>query len=112
MAGWGCRLGQATAGPRQAAAYVCSPTECACCALSNPGLRELPAELGQLGNLWQLDIEDLNISNVPAEIRKEGRASSASPGKGDPSLVVKDLGWEQLSDPWRPTRAPKFGKMP
>lgn len=49
------------------------------CALSNPGLRELPPELGQLGNLWQLDIEDLNVSNVPAEIRKEGRASSASP---------------------------------
>lgn len=44
---------------------------------SNPGLRELPPELGQLGNLWQLDIEDLNISNVPAEVRKEGRASSA-----------------------------------
>lgn len=39
---------------------------------NNPGLRELPPELGQLGNLWQLDIEDLNISNVPAEIRKEG----------------------------------------
>uniref|UniRef100_A0A8C6QHT0 Leucine-rich repeat serine/threonine-protein kinase 1 n=2 Tax=Nannospalax galili TaxID=1026970 RepID=A0A8C6QHT0_NANGA len=39
---------------------------------NNPGLRELPPELGQLGNLWQLDIEDVNISNVPAEIRKEG----------------------------------------
>ncbi|KAJ1069628.1 hypothetical protein K5549_006212 [Capra hircus] len=39
---------------------------------NNPSLRELPPELGQLGNLWQLDIEDLNISNVPAEIRKEG----------------------------------------
>ncbi|XP_073657435.1 leucine-rich repeat serine/threonine-protein kinase 1 isoform X4 [Tursiops truncatus] len=39
---------------------------------NNPGLRELPPELGQLGNLWQLDIEDLNVSNVPAEIRKEG----------------------------------------
>ncbi|KAK2107622.1 Leucine-rich repeat serine/threonine-protein kinase 1 [Saguinus oedipus] len=39
---------------------------------SNPGLRELPPELGQLGNLWQLDTEDLTISNVPAEIRKEG----------------------------------------
>lgn len=49
------------------------------CVLSNPGLRELPPELGQLGNLWQLDIEDLSISNVPAEIRKEGRPSSASP---------------------------------
>ncbi|KAG8516285.1 Leucine-rich repeat serine/threonine-protein kinase 1 [Galemys pyrenaicus] len=41
-------------------------------ALSNPGLRELPAELGQLGNLWQLDTEDLTINNVPAEVRKEG----------------------------------------
>ncbi|XP_004593208.2 leucine-rich repeat serine/threonine-protein kinase 1 [Ochotona princeps] len=39
---------------------------------NNPGLRELPAELGQLSNLWQLDIEDLHISNVPADIRKEG----------------------------------------
>ncbi|XP_073917852.1 leucine-rich repeat serine/threonine-protein kinase 1 isoform X4 [Castor canadensis] len=39
---------------------------------NNPGLRELPPELGQLGNLWQLDIEDLSITNVPAEIRKEG----------------------------------------
>uniref|UniRef100_G1QJY7 Leucine-rich repeat serine/threonine-protein kinase 1 n=1 Tax=Nomascus leucogenys TaxID=61853 RepID=G1QJY7_NOMLE len=39
---------------------------------NNPGLRELPPELGQLGNLWQLDTEDLSISNVPAEIRKEG----------------------------------------
>uniref|UniRef100_A0A8D1A9A2 non-specific serine/threonine protein kinase n=2 Tax=Sus scrofa TaxID=9823 RepID=A0A8D1A9A2_PIG len=39
---------------------------------NNPGLRELPPELGQLGNLWQLDIEDLNVNNVPAEIRKEG----------------------------------------
>uniref|UniRef100_A0A286XAK7 non-specific serine/threonine protein kinase n=1 Tax=Cavia porcellus TaxID=10141 RepID=A0A286XAK7_CAVPO len=39
---------------------------------NNPGLRELPPELGQLGNLWQLDVEDLNITNVPVEIRKEG----------------------------------------
>ncbi|XP_004623505.1 leucine-rich repeat serine/threonine-protein kinase 1 [Octodon degus] len=39
---------------------------------NNPGLRELPPELGQLSNLWQLDVEDLSISNVPAEVRKEG----------------------------------------
>ncbi|XP_074090335.1 leucine-rich repeat serine/threonine-protein kinase 1 isoform X3 [Macrotis lagotis] len=39
---------------------------------NNPGLRELPPELGQLANLWQLDIEELNISNIPAEIQKEG----------------------------------------
>ncbi|XP_071070427.1 leucine-rich repeat serine/threonine-protein kinase 1 isoform X2 [Dasypus novemcinctus] len=39
---------------------------------NNPGLQELPPGLGQLGNLWQLDVEDLNITNVPAEIRKEG----------------------------------------
>ncbi|XP_012588205.1 PREDICTED: leucine-rich repeat serine/threonine-protein kinase 1 isoform X2 [Condylura cristata] len=39
---------------------------------NNPGLRELPPELGQLSNLWQLDTEDLNISSVPAEVRKEG----------------------------------------
>ncbi|XP_069481127.1 leucine-rich repeat serine/threonine-protein kinase 1 isoform X2 [Ambystoma mexicanum] len=39
---------------------------------NNPGIRELPAELGQLVGLWQLDIEDLNINNLPAEIRKDG----------------------------------------
>lgn len=39
---------------------------------NNPGLRELPSELGQLSNLWQLDTEDLSISNVPADVRKEG----------------------------------------
>ncbi|XP_007958127.1 leucine-rich repeat serine/threonine-protein kinase 1 [Orycteropus afer afer] len=39
---------------------------------NNPGLRELPQKLGQLRNLWQLDVEDLNITNVPAEIQKEG----------------------------------------
>ncbi|XP_035769470.1 leucine-rich repeat serine/threonine-protein kinase 1 [Neolamprologus brichardi] len=42
---------------------------------NNPGIRELPTELGQLSSLWQLDIEDLNITNVPQEIRKEGAAS-------------------------------------
>ncbi|KAF0043650.1 hypothetical protein F2P81_004987 [Scophthalmus maximus] len=42
---------------------------------NNPGIRELPAELGQLSNLWQLDTEDLNITNVPQEVRKEGPAS-------------------------------------
>ncbi|XP_056135379.1 leucine-rich repeat serine/threonine-protein kinase 1 [Lampris incognitus] len=39
---------------------------------TNPGIRKLPVELGQLSNLWQLDVEDLNISNVPQEVRKEG----------------------------------------
>ncbi|XP_013924789.1 PREDICTED: leucine-rich repeat serine/threonine-protein kinase 1, partial [Thamnophis sirtalis] len=39
---------------------------------NNPGIQELPTDLGQLVNLWQLDIEDLNIGNLPAEIRKEG----------------------------------------
>ncbi|ELK24186.1 Leucine-rich repeat serine/threonine-protein kinase 1 [Myotis davidii] len=58
---------------------------------NNPGLRELPPELGQLGNLWQLDIEDLNISNVPAEIRKEGDWAGAqpSPGPGGPLSQAK-----------------------
>ncbi|CAJ1048538.1 leucine-rich repeat serine/threonine-protein kinase 1 isoform X2 [Xyrichtys novacula] len=42
---------------------------------NNPGIRELPAELGQLSNLWQLDIEDLNITNVPQDVRKEGPCS-------------------------------------
>ncbi|XP_066492192.1 leucine-rich repeat serine/threonine-protein kinase 1 [Tiliqua scincoides] len=39
---------------------------------NNAGIQELPPELGQLANLWQLDIEELNIINLPAEIRKEG----------------------------------------
>ncbi|MEE6503637.1 hypothetical protein FKM82_004886 [Ascaphus truei] len=39
---------------------------------SNPGIRDLPPELGQLAALWQLDLEELNITNLPAEIRKEG----------------------------------------
>ncbi|KAE8618357.1 hypothetical protein XENTR_v10009362 [Xenopus tropicalis] len=39
---------------------------------NNPGIRELPADLGQLSSLWQLDLEDLNITNLPGEIRKEG----------------------------------------
>uniref|UniRef100_H3BET7 Leucine rich repeat kinase 1 n=1 Tax=Latimeria chalumnae TaxID=7897 RepID=H3BET7_LATCH len=40
---------------------------------NNPGIRELPTELGQLCNLWQLDIEELNINNIPAEIRREDK---------------------------------------
>lgn len=39
---------------------------------SNSGIRELPAELAQLSNLWQLDIENLPVTNVPQDIRKEG----------------------------------------
>lgn len=42
---------------------------------NNPGIQELPTELGQLSNLWQLDIEDLNITNVPADVRKDGPAA-------------------------------------
>ncbi|KAK5935940.1 hypothetical protein CgunFtcFv8_021250 [Champsocephalus gunnari] len=42
---------------------------------NNPRIRELPAELSQLSNLWQLDTEDLNITNVPQDVRKEGPAS-------------------------------------
>nr|XP_016852407.1 PREDICTED: leucine-rich repeat serine/threonine-protein kinase 1 isoform X2 [Anolis carolinensis] len=38
---------------------------------NNAGIHELPPELGQLANLWQLDLEELNIGNLPAEIRKE-----------------------------------------
>ncbi|KAM4677599.1 leucine-rich repeat serine/threonine-protein kinase 1 [Discoglossus pictus] len=38
----------------------------------NTAIRELPPALGQLSALWQLDLEDLSITNVPAEIRKEG----------------------------------------
>ncbi|XP_054590342.2 leucine-rich repeat serine/threonine-protein kinase 1 isoform X2 [Nothobranchius furzeri] len=42
---------------------------------NNPGIRELPAELGLLPNLWHLEIEELNITNVPQAIRNEGSAS-------------------------------------
>ncbi|XP_034413570.1 leucine-rich repeat serine/threonine-protein kinase 1 isoform X4 [Cyclopterus lumpus] len=45
---------------------------------NNPGIRELPAELSQLSNLWQLDTEDLHITNVPQEVRGEGPASVLS----------------------------------
>uniref|UniRef100_A0A4W6D0S7 Uncharacterized protein n=1 Tax=Lates calcarifer TaxID=8187 RepID=A0A4W6D0S7_LATCA len=63
---------------------------------SNPGIRELPAELGQLSNLWQLDTEDLNITNVPQEVRKEGPASvlaflRAHLRKAEPCRLLKML---------------------
>ncbi|XP_029946629.1 leucine-rich repeat serine/threonine-protein kinase 1 isoform X3 [Salarias fasciatus] len=63
---------------------------------NNPGIRELPAELGQLSNLWQLDIEDLNITNVPQEVRKEGPASAlaylrAHLRKAEPCKLLKML---------------------
>ncbi|XP_060898698.1 leucine-rich repeat serine/threonine-protein kinase 1 isoform X1 [Labrus mixtus] len=63
---------------------------------NNPGIRELPAELGQLSNLWQLDIEDLNISNVPQDIRKEGPGSvlaflRAHLRKAEPFRLLKML---------------------
>ncbi|GLD46104.1 leucine-rich repeat serine/threonine-protein kinase 1 [Lates japonicus] len=64
--------------------------------VSNPGIRELPAELGQLSNLWQLDTEDLNITNVPQEVRKEGPASvlaflRAHLRKAEPCRLLKML---------------------
>lgn len=63
---------------------------------NNPGIRELPAELGQLSNLWQLDTEDLNITNVPPEVRKEGPASvlaflRADLRKAEPCKLLKML---------------------
>ncbi|XP_076586819.1 leucine-rich repeat serine/threonine-protein kinase 1 isoform X1 [Chaetodon auriga] len=63
---------------------------------NNPGIRELPAELGQLSNLWQLDIEDLNITNVPQEVRKEGPVSvlaflRAHLRKAEPFKLLKML---------------------
>ncbi|KAM8762163.1 leucine-rich repeat serine/threonine-protein kinase 1 [Acanthopagrus schlegelii] len=63
---------------------------------NNPGIRDLPAELGQLSNLWQLDIEDLNIANVPQEVRKEGPASvlaflRAHLRKAEPFRLLKML---------------------
>ncbi|XP_069767547.1 leucine-rich repeat serine/threonine-protein kinase 1 isoform X4 [Narcine bancroftii] len=61
---------------------------------NNPGIRELPAELGQLANLWQLDIEQLNITNVPVEIRNEGPTSvlaflRAQLRKAEPCKLMK-----------------------
>ncbi|KAG7278119.1 hypothetical protein CRUP_019429 [Coryphaenoides rupestris] len=63
---------------------------------NNPLIRELPAELGQLSNLWQLDVEDLNITNVPPEVRKEGPASilaylRAHLRKAEPCKLLKML---------------------
>ncbi|XP_041917167.1 leucine-rich repeat serine/threonine-protein kinase 1 isoform X2 [Alosa sapidissima] len=63
---------------------------------NNAGIQELPAELGQLPNLWQLDIEDLNISNVPAEVRREGPAGvlaylRAHLRKAEPCRLLKML---------------------
>ncbi|XP_028257720.1 leucine-rich repeat serine/threonine-protein kinase 1 [Parambassis ranga] len=63
---------------------------------NNPGIRELPAELGQLSNLWQLDIEDLNITNVPQEVRNEGPVSvlaflRAHLRKAEPCKLLKML---------------------
>lgn len=43
---------------------------------SNPGIRELPLELGQLSNLWQLEIDDLSITNVPKGVQVEGTVYS------------------------------------
>uniref|UniRef100_A0A3B5BEW0 non-specific serine/threonine protein kinase n=1 Tax=Stegastes partitus TaxID=144197 RepID=A0A3B5BEW0_9TELE len=63
---------------------------------NNPGIRELPAELGQMSNLWQLDIENLNITNVPSDVRKEGPASvlaflRADLRKAEPCKLLKML---------------------
>ncbi|XP_054625561.1 leucine-rich repeat serine/threonine-protein kinase 1 isoform X3 [Dunckerocampus dactyliophorus] len=63
---------------------------------NNAGIRELPVELGQLTNLWQLDIENLNISNVPQEVRREGSAAvlaflRAHLRKAEPCRLLKML---------------------
>ncbi|XP_074522271.1 leucine-rich repeat serine/threonine-protein kinase 1 isoform X2 [Halichoeres trimaculatus] len=63
---------------------------------NNPGIRELPAELGQLSNLWQLDIGELNITNVPLDVRKEGPGSvlaflRAQLRKAEPFRLLKML---------------------
>ncbi|KAF1392492.1 hypothetical protein PFLUV_G00028510 [Perca fluviatilis] len=63
---------------------------------NNLGIRELPAEISQLSNLWQLDTEDLNINNVPQEVRKEGPASvlaflRAHLRKAEPFKLLKML---------------------
>ncbi|KAM4592288.1 leucine-rich repeat serine/threonine-protein kinase 1 isoform 1-T1 [Odontesthes bonariensis] len=63
---------------------------------SNPGIRELPAELGQLSNLWQLDMEELNITNIPPAVRQEGPASvlsflRAHLRKAEPCKLLKML---------------------
>nr|XP_057944931.1 leucine-rich repeat serine/threonine-protein kinase 1 isoform X5 [Doryrhamphus excisus] len=63
---------------------------------NNGGIRELPIELGHLTNLWQLDIENLNISNVPQEVRREGPAAvlaflRAHLRKAEPCHLLKML---------------------
>ncbi|XP_077420975.1 leucine-rich repeat serine/threonine-protein kinase 1 [Vanacampus margaritifer] len=58
------------------------PSVCALGGLSelylanNPGIRELPAELSGLSNLWQLDLEKLDIGNVPQGVRRRGAAAT------------------------------------
>ncbi|KAM8889549.1 leucine-rich repeat serine/threonine-protein kinase 1 isoform 3-T3 [Synchiropus picturatus] len=63
---------------------------------NNPGIRELPVELGQLPNLWQLDVENLNITNVPQEVLSEGPVSvlaylRAHLRKAEPCKLLKML---------------------
>uniref|UniRef100_A0A3B3UX17 non-specific serine/threonine protein kinase n=1 Tax=Poecilia latipinna TaxID=48699 RepID=A0A3B3UX17_9TELE len=63
---------------------------------NNPGIRELPAELGQLSNLWQLDIENLNINNIPQAVKDEGANSvlaflRAQLRKAEPCRLLKML---------------------
>nr|XP_020479276.1 leucine-rich repeat serine/threonine-protein kinase 1 [Monopterus albus] len=63
---------------------------------NNPGIRELPVELGRLSNLWHLDAENLNITNVPQDKRKEGPVSvlaflRAQLRKAEPCKMLKML---------------------
>ncbi|XP_061408692.1 leucine-rich repeat serine/threonine-protein kinase 1 isoform X1 [Lethenteron reissneri] len=43
----------------------------------NPGVRELPHALGSLGNLWLLEIDELEISNVPAHLLRDPNGTPA-----------------------------------
>lgn len=76
---------------------------------SNPGIQELPVELGQLPNLWQLDIEDLNISNVPQSVRNEGK-DGCETHKVLLSEVIWHLYWVVVGQ--KKSQDHKFGTEP
>ncbi|XP_072321953.1 leucine-rich repeat serine/threonine-protein kinase 1 [Eucyclogobius newberryi] len=106
------------------------PSVCALSSLTelyvsnNSGIRELPVELGQLSNLWQLDIENLNITNVPPNVQREGTMSvlaflRAHLRKAEPCRLLKMVvigpprqGKTTLLEALRGSRAPQQSSAP
>ncbi|XP_077376573.1 leucine-rich repeat serine/threonine-protein kinase 1 [Festucalex cinctus] len=58
------------------------PSVCALASLrelylaDNAGIRELPPEVSSLSNLWQLDVDNVDIGNVPQDVRSKGAAAT------------------------------------